>query len=1018
MEAAAQPGNIRIAGVVRDENGRPMPGASVAIDGTSQGTIADEDGRFTLNVGAKDKTIRVSFVGYADRVVSLGGRTEFAIDMKPAAVQVEEVVATGYFQKARNSFTGTAVTVSGDELRGVNNINIFDALKVFDPSFRVVDERGLYGSDPNHVPERIEIRGQNSFPEISEGELRTRTSLPVFILDGFEITVAQVYDLDMNRIENVTILKDAAASAIYGSRAANGVVVIESVVPQSGKLRISYTLGGSVQIPDLSSYNLMNAAEALEFQRLAGVFDALTPGEDPGNRLNAYNLIKKEVLEGTDTYWLSKPLRAALLHRHSLLIEGAVGRENGSGHDLRYQVNISAGSDQGVMKGSVRNRWGGGTKLMYSNGSLSITNDLQFSVVAGRESPYGSFSDYTRALPYYREKDAEGKYYRTLSMYNVAPDGMELGIASSQLSPVYEAKYLSSFTRQENVDFYNNLGINWTLAPSLLVKGSFMVGVGSARTDAYLSPMSYDFIASDAYDDSLNTLGVILDRGRYDLSNSSSLSLAGNVVVSWAETFGKHFVQAIVGGELSQLESAGNSYRATGFMDDALGYISHAAQFDIHGKPTGTESPIRSAGAFTNVNYSYDNRYMIDLTGRLDGSSLFGRNNFTAPFWSAGVRWNISAEQFMSGAQFIDNLALRATMGTIGNRNFTLNQAMTLYSWMAKSYGPFMGASVTTLGNPDLRCQTTWNRNVGIDFSLWDGRLNGYVNYYDNITRDNITDVTIAPSTGFPGYKTNMGDLVNRGVEFALSATPVRTRDWTLNFTLNGAHNRNTIRSISESLRRYNDMIGEVARERGATVFLFREGQSMNTIYAVRSLGIDTGTGREIFLTRDGQRTFTWDAADQVPVGNGEPALEGYLGVNLRYRAWDMAATAHYSGADRYNHTLHDKIEGVDPMTNNDRRALTERWKEPGDVARFKSIRDTGLTRPTSRFVQREHTLGLTSLRIGYTLPAAWLERLNISMLRLSATVNDLFRLSTIRQERGIYYPYARTVNFSLRINF
>ena len=1021
--AAVRQKNVQVTGVVRDEDGNPMAGALVMIAGRTAGTITDSDGRFSLSVNSLDEVLTVSFVGYINNGVRLDGRSEVTVSMEPDTFQVDDVIITGYFPKAKNSFTGTAVTVSGDDLRNINNVSIFDALKVFDPSFKVVDGRGFFGSDPNRIPDRIEIRGQNSFPEIdlSENALRTYTSLPVFILDGFEITVQQVYDLDMNQIERITLLKDAAASAIYGSRAANGVVVIESKIPEAGKLQISYTLNGSVQIPDLSSYNLMNAAEALEFQRLAGVFDPITPGEDAGNRLNTYNLIKQEVLQGTDTYWLSKPLRVALLHKHSVFIDGAIGRGRSESHNLRYQINLSAGSNQGVMKGSSRNQYGGGTKLLYSNNKLHITNNLQFALVTGNESPYGNFGTYTQTLPYYREKDANGQYYRTLTMRNVAPEGMALdyggGAAGSQRSPVYEAKYLSSFARNESVDFYNNFGINWTILPSLMVKGNFRLSNTSTRSDIYLSPMSFTYIDNDS---ELNTPEVILDRGRYDLSNSSALSATGNVVVSYTQNFGKHLVQAIFGGELRQTDPTGDRYRATGIMDDALDYLSYANQFDIHGRPGGNElPPVRSAGAFSNINYSYDNRYLIDLTGRLDGSSLFGRNNFTAPFWSAGVRWNVSKEKFMSGMPFIDNLAIRATVGTLGNQNFTLNQVMTLYSWMTASYGPFMGASVNALGNPDLKWQTAWDRNIGLEFSLWNRRVNGEVNYYSKITRDNITEITIAPSIGFSNYMTNMGDLMNQGVDFSLSVTPVRTRDCTLNILLNGSHNRNTIKSISESLRRYNDMIGAQAQEKGTTVFLFREGQSMNTLYAVRSLGIDIGTGREIFLDRNGERSFEWNAADQVPVGNSEPALEGFLGINFRYKAWDLGATFNYStGADRYNYTLHEKVEGVDRMTNNDRRALTQRWKEPGDVARYKSIRDQSITRPTSRFVQKEHMVSLTSMRVSYTVPAKRLLLWNLSLLRMSATVNDLFYLSTIRQERGLYYPYARTVNFSLQINF
>ncbi len=529
--------------------------------------------------------------------------------------------------------------------------------------------------------------------------------------------------------------------------------------------------------------------------------------------------------------------------------------------------------------------------------------------------------------------------------------------------------------------------------------------------------MSYYYIKDN--DNTVNEPDVLFSRGQYNLSNSSGLVLSGNVIISYTLSRNKHLFQGIIGGELKQQDNRSDSYAVTGFMNDALTHLSYAVQFKQYSRPAGTENTIRSAGAFSNLNYSFDNRYLLDLTGRLDGSSLFGRNQPTTPFWSVGIRWNISREKFMENQNFIQNLAVRASIGTIGNQNFTLNQAMSLYSWLGPTYGPFSGASIISLGNPNLKCQETLNRNIGIEFNLLKGSINLDLNYYNNITKGNLTDISIAPSIGFETYKTNMGDLTNNGIDFSLTITPVRTKDWMLTLNLNGSHNTNKIKRISEALKKYNDMVGKKAEKENVNVFLFEEGQSMNTIYAVRSLGIDPGTGKEIFLTKNGEQTFTWNPDEQIPVGCKEADLEGYFGFNLKYRSWDLGSSFHYStGADKYNYTLHEKIEGVNNMKNNDRRALTERWKRPGDVARYKSIKDTSPTRSTSRFVQKEHMLSLNSLRLSYTLPTEKLKQNFISMLRLSATMNDLFYISTIRQERGLSYPFARTIHFAAQINF
>ena len=1008
-----------VSGYVLDENKRPVSYASVVQKGaTHNGVSTDEQGFFTLSLPSGTASIIVSCVGMKTQTIEVNNQPSFDIYLEPEINNIAATVVTGFMPKAKNSFTGTAVVVKGEELRTVNSTSFFDALKVFDPSFQVVDVRGVFGSDPNYIPEQIEIRGQNSFPEISGSTLKTMTSLPIFILDGFEVKVQQIYDLDMNRIQSVTILKDASATAIYGSRAANGVIVIETKNPEPGVLRVSYTLTGGVSIPDLSSYNLMNASQALEFQRLSGLFDPPVLDEDGGSYANSYNLIRKEILSGVDTYWLSKPLRVGLQQRHSIIIEGSVNRLRANQGNVRYQVNLSLGQNDGVMKESGRMTYGAGTKLIYSHSSLRITNDLQFSATKSSESPYGSFADYTKALPYHREKDADGNYYRTLSLRNVAPDGMQLAVTSSQLSPVYEARYLSSFTKDDLMNVTNNTAIDWTVIPGLKVRGDFSVSSDFSRTDIYASPMSYSYIQNN--DNDVSDPSVLYARGKYSLSNSTDMTLAGKLMVSYTKEVGKHLLQAVLGSEIREVNRESDGYVVTGFMDDALDYLSYAVQYEADSRPSGNESIVRSAGAYLNANYSYDNRYLIDLTGRIDGSSIYGTKQQTAPYWSVGVRWNLHNEAFMRSNGLFSLLSLRANIGTTGNQSFTQNQAMSMYTYLKPVYGNLFGTSISVLGNPELECQTTFNRNVGLEMTLLNGLLNLDMNYYYNTTRGSLTSVTIAPSIGFSELKVNQGDIVNKGIDFSMALTPIRTQDMLLSLTFNGRHNTNILSKISNMLRNYNEMVGQRVESEGDTnVFLFEEGQSLNTIYAVRSLGINPGTGREEFLTKDGIRTDEWSYEDMVPVGVGEATLEGYTGFNFRYKELELGATFNYSfGADRYNYTLHEKIEGTDATVNNDVRALTERWKEPGQVARYKAIDDTTPTRPTSRFVQRENRFSLSSLRVAYTFPVERWGWKGISMLRLQLTANELFYLSTIRQERGLTYPYARTMSFSVQVNF
>lgn len=1012
-------------GTVVDESGLPLPGAKVQLVSrvprfkVVTTAVTDAGGRFLLDVKDAGMYVVVEYIGFKTFEARAKKNTDITIQLTPDEHTLKETVVTGFYSKARNSFTGTAVQVGGDELRSVNNTSFFNSLKVFEPSLQVVDTRGMFGSDPNHVPGQIELRGQNSMPDISRSELETQTSLPVFILDGFEVSVQKVYDLDMNRIKSVTILKDASASAIYGSRAANGVIVIETRNPEAGKLQISYTLNGGIQVPDLTSYNLMNAAEALEFQKAAGVFDPYSAGEDGGTNLNSYHAVLRNVMNGVDTYWLKKPLRMGFNRRHTVMIDGSVLGEDGTKGNVRYSVNLGMGTNDGAMKGSTRTTYEAGTKLMFQTRKLYITNNLQFSLTNSADSPYGNFSTYTRTLPYYQERDADGNYYRLLSIANFAPSGMALGVLASQQSPVYEAKFLNSFSKNEGANVTNNLGINWLILPELRLKGAFSLGYDFSRGDAYVSPASFAYINNN--DNSSTNPDVIYRRGRYNIGNSSGITYNANAVISYTKSWGKLDWQAILGAEARQMTTENDGYTVTGFLGDGQDYLSYAVQYERFGRVRGVRSTVRTAGVFCNNNLSWDNRYLMDMTCRLDGSSLYGKHERASSYWSVGFRWNISNEKFIRGNKNVQNLALRLNVGTTGSQSYNRNQAGNMYTYTQSVYGGYFGAIISTLGNPALQGQRTYNRNIGLDGSFFGNKLNFELNYYYNTTKGNLTTITVAPSVGFSSYKANMGDLTNRGYEFSVSYTPVKTKKMLLNLSFNGAHNTNRIRKISDFLKRYNDTVNSQAQSSSTptTVFLFTEGQSMNTIYAVPSLGIDPGTGKEIFINRDKTTTYTWQARNQVPVGVNEPTLRGYMGASLRYGNWEMGAHAGYSfGADKYNYTLAEKIENVNYMVNNDRRALTERWQHPGSIARYKAIRDNSVTKATSRFVQKERYLSLASLRLSYMVPRQRLLNNWVSMLKLSITANDLFYLCSIRQERGLAYPYTRSVTFSALVNF
>ena len=390
----------RIRGTVIDSNKEPIPGASIIVKGTRTGTSTNIEGEFTLDVKDDKVTLEISFIGMKKQTLQVDAtrRKSLEITLVDDVKTLEDVVVTGYNNVRKTSFTGSSTQISGDDLRKVSQTNILGALQSFDPSFRLMTNN-QFGSDPNALPEMY-IRGRSGIgvkeldrDQLSKSNLENNPNLPTFIMDGFEVSIEKVYDLDPTRIESMTILKDAAATAIYGSRAANGVIVIETKMPAQGKLSVSYSFNGTVEYPDLTDYDLLNAGEKLEFERLAGVYK----NEDLKKQMDLdrlYEERKREVLRGVNTYWLSKPLQTAFKHTHSLFLGGGNERS-------RYGVNINYGANPGIMKESKRDRLGLSFTWTYNiSNKIRIGNMLSVNQTNSSESPYGNFSSYARINPY------------------------------------------------------------------------------------------------------------------------------------------------------------------------------------------------------------------------------------------------------------------------------------------------------------------------------------------------------------------------------------------------------------------------------------------------------------------------------------------------------------------------------------------------------------------------------------------------------------------------------------------
>ncbi|MCG8578572.1 MAG: SusC/RagA family TonB-linked outer membrane protein [Bacteroidales bacterium] len=1017
--------DIIVKGRVTDDKGLPIPGVNIIVVEFNNGTITDADGYYELRVPDANVNLAFTFIGFEKQTIALQGKTELNVKLQTEVSEIGDVVVTGYYNQTKESFTGAATTINADRLQEVSNNNVLQAIQVFDPSFKIM-ENNEFGSNPNRMPE-IEIRGQASFPGLSENEIRSNPNQPTFILDGFEVSVEKVYDLDINRIASVTILKDASATAIYGSRAANGVVVIETKAPEKGRLRVNYTFDGTFSAADLNDYDLLNAEEKLRAEQLAGLYtsDRVT-GDNYSEQVDLdqiYNANLQEVRSGVNTDWIAQPVENAFSHKHSLFLEG--------GDDvIRYALEANYNNENGVMKESGRNRYAVGSMLSYRYKDITFKNHLIVTQVDAPESPYGSFSDYAKLNPYYRLKDDTGRYMQVLRA------DYESRSTPTQYSGLYDANYLANINKSKYTNVTNNFSIDWMLLEGLRLKGNVSFQIQNNKNQNFQSPESIKFLNTPEEDFNL--------RGTYEVGDSEMFMLDGNLVLSYFKQLNKHFVNAVIGGNIQEQTIESESYTAQGFANDRLSHVSFGAQFEENSSPTGYEETSRLAGAFSNVNYNYDNRFLTDVSLRIDGSSKFGKNQRTAPFWSAGVGWNIHNEAFFKENNKVNEVRLRANVGETGGDNFYAYQSLTTYNYITdRHYRLNNGAYIKALGNEDLKWQTTIKRNAGLDLALFNNRLMVSGNYYYDTTKDLLTQVSIAPSIGFSSYTSNMGDVLNKGFELSLNTVIYRNleKNISVNLFANVRHNINEIQKISDALKEYNRKAAENQNKEvekhdeenkdvydfdnandlisTSPVLQFNEGESLYAIYAVPSLGIDPVTGQEVFLDRFGNPTMQWDARDQVVVGEAQPEFEGYFGTNTSLGNWSFNLSFNYRlGGQIYNQTLINRVENANLYDNVDRRVLEQRWTAPGDVKPFKSIADRNITRASSRFVEDENMLALSSARVSYTFNQKSLKNLGLQHLKLSMYMNDVFRISTVKQERGLSYPFARSVSFSLQTNF
>lgn len=740
----------------------------------------------------------------------------------------------------------------------------------------------------------------------------------------------------------------------------------------------------------------MNSSEKLQYEKLAGYYGSLDAN---GNIIDEYyqNLYNQRMLrtkQGIDSYWMNEPLQTGFTQSHNIFAEGGDAA-------FRYGIGMTYTQTQGVMKNSNRDVLNGNVQLTYRIDKFAFTNQTNITNT-DVENPTVSFSDFARTNPFYDKYNEYGEIDQVIEEIQTISGGTQY-----ITNPLWDLNQ-KSYDKNNQLSFTNNFQIEYRPLPELRIRGKLGIIVGRSNSKQFDSPEMSKYLNTDQ-----------LKRGSYSESNTKSSSYDGSLDISYGKTFGKHTINAIGGMQISENNSNLSMFQAIGYSSDLFSNPNFANGYPEGGRPSSSISKSRTASYYANFNYGYQLRYLLDFNLRTDGSSVYGVNNPFSTTWSLGLGWNIHNEEFFNKNGVLNYLKLRYSVGNPGNANLSAKMANSIYTYYTQYPNMFgLAALISSWGNSGLKWQRTNEHNVGVDIEMFHNRLRLSTDFFIKKTDPLLLSIDFPPSTGISQVPMNIGAMKNIGTTFTGSYIIIRKPDmnWTVNANLR--HIRTTYYNIGDLLEKYNEK-----GRTNQTLTRYYDGASNTALYAVRSAGIDPMTGNEIFIRKDGSYTFKWDSADEVICGDSTPDVEGSFGTSFYWKGFSVNAIFSYRyGGQAFLSTLFNKVENISDVQvkyNQDKRALYDRWQKPGDIAKFKRIDDTSTTNMSSRFIADDNTLELSTVSVGYeTTAGKWLQSIGASSFNVRIYGNNLFRLSTIKEERGIDYPFSRRISASVGIRF
>ncbi|WP_460956732.1 SusC/RagA family TonB-linked outer membrane protein [Spirosoma litoris] len=942
----------RITGrVTSAQDGQTLPGVNIVVKGTTNGVSTDANGNYSIVVPTGNATLVLTSIGLNTQEVAVGNRSVVNVVMQEALNELSQVVVTGYNTTQRKDITGSITSISPEKFKDIPVMSFDQALQGQAAGVQVTQSSGTPGGGIS-----VRVRGNTSI---------SASNRPLYIVDGVQVQNGSLTTgyggqndnalalLNPNDIESIQVLKDASAKAIYGSRAANGVVLITT---KRGKANQKTTITADVQrglTEIVKRPSLLNSTQLLELQREA----VINAGQDP----DKLGLIKG-VTDGVNTNWLDMILRKGVYQQYQVSAQG--GNER-----TRFYVSGNYRDEEGVLLNNRFTRLSG-TMTLDHNATAKLSFGTNITVsralnkrVLGDNALNGVYSGATRSLPYYSPYNEQGLLYGpTDANYPGFPN----------FNPVAEA-----VLPRQNVLTTKMLGgayVQYEFLPNLRFRSKASIDYNSVIEDIY-DPTG---TAVGGYDTSVGQQGY----GEYNTSLAATFTSTNTLTYNTLINE-KHRISALGGVEIIKRTNRSGSTIGKYFPSNDFTYITSAGVVNA-----GSSALVYSGlfSGFGEVKYDYKEKYLVTATGRYDGSSRFGPNRQFGFFPSGSVAWRISEEEFLSNTSFLNDLKLRASYGFTGNEQ--IGNFLFLGTWAATTYSGSSGLGPSTLANPNLQWERTREANLGIDASFFNGRLSTTIDVYDNLTDKLLFNQPIPLTSGFGAVQGNIGKISNRGIELTINTVNINSNGLRWSTDLNLSRNENKVLELATTEPIY---AGYQASGATATNVVL-PGQPLGTFWGLKFLGVDPATGNAIYDDKNGDGRITPD--DAQVIGNAQPKLFGGFTNRLSYKGFDLSIFFQFSyGNHVMNLTKQTSVNTGASLNFNQSTDALKRWQKEGDITSVPRYiyENTYNNYLSSRFVEDGSYVRLKNITLGYNVPKKWVSKVKLSGIRVFASASNIW---------------------------